>query len=332
MTTNRVRLVHTSDVVEDTPESALLNIFPEAINPHADHVEAESLAWARRQGLCDTNVEYARLAKMRIGRLAARGFPRAGLEGLQVAADWTTLFCLLDDRIEVAAIDICQFGDYVSQLSTALRAGRSLGDPATNALVDLRNRITAIAGAAVTLKFADVLDKLFAAFMWEHLNRQNGLHPSLSSFAKMRATTVGLYPQFVLAAVTDGICLSDELLGDPSLRALMQHVCNIVGLTNDLFTFDRELAQGEVHNQVILLIHECGMSPQEARYAAVQQHNDNLRAFVACDKQLRDAKGEEFERQRFVGVLRSWIRGHLDWAYETGRYDIPLKTRFAAEI
>jgi 5-epi-alpha-selinene synthase len=156
--------------------------------------------------------------------------------------------------------------------------------------------------------------------MWEHLNRQNGLYPSLSAFAKMRAITVGLQPQFVLAPITDGIHLSRAALEEPGLRTLIQHACSIVGVTNDLFTYEREAAQGEVHNQVILLMNECGMSLEEARYAAVQQHNDELRAFVACERQLPDAGPDVFERQRFVGILRSWIRGHLDWAYETGRY------------
>ena len=36
----------------------------------------------------------------KIGRLAARANPQGRRDLVEIAADWTTLFCLLDDRIE----------------------------------------------------------------------------------------------------------------------------------------------------------------------------------------------------------------------------------------
>ena len=41
-----------------------------------------------------------RLHRSRIAWLAARAYPRGEARLLQIAADWTTLFCLLDDHIE----------------------------------------------------------------------------------------------------------------------------------------------------------------------------------------------------------------------------------------
>jgi hypothetical protein len=323
MTTNPIRRIYPDERTDGAPESALLKLYPSAVSPHADVVERQSLAWARLHGLCASSRELERLERARIGRLVARAFPHASCEGLQVAADWTTLFCLLDDRIEATAVRIAELAEYVAQLAGAFRGGRSGDDPATRAFTDLRLRILRLGDSTILTRFADALDRLYAANLWEHLNRQNGLYPSLSAFSKMRAITIGLEPQLVLAAVTDGISLSQAQLDEPGLRALTQHACNIVGTTNDLFTWQREQALGEVHNLVILLMHECGMSLEEARCATVQQHNDELRAFVARERQLPDAGDGELMRQRFIGVLHSCIRGHLDWAHETGRYNIP---------
>ena len=288
------------------------------------------MRWARRFQLCDSDAAYARLARARIGRLAARGFPHANAAGLSLAADWNTLFLALDDRVEEAGRNIGQLTSYVAQLATAFRHGHAGSAPESHALVDLRRRLFALDDASGVLAFADVLDQLLSAFMWEHINRANGLHPSLVAYTKMRTLTAGLYPQFVLARVTDGIRLSTELLAHPTLAHLMSLTATICGIANDLFTFERERAYGELHNRVVLLMHECGMSSYEARCAAVEQHNAYVRAFIAAERPLPDAGEEKFELMRFVGVMRSCIRGHLDWAYETGRYQLPGATPYTS--
>ena len=329
MNTSRIRLVSAAALQHDIPETALLSAFSSAIHPNADDVDAESLRWARLFGLCDSEAAYEQMARARFGRLTSRAFPHANREGLQLAADWTTLFCILDDRIEQANLTVGRLASYVAQLSAAFRRAQPARDSATLALVDLRERFEALDDEAGTRAFADVLDRMFAAFMWEHINRSNDLHPSLPAYAKMRTLTVGLYPQFVLARITDGIRLSDELLAHPTVVNLMALTAKIIGVENDLFTFQRERAYGEVHNQVVLLMHECGMSSQEARCAAVEQHNAYLRAFIAAERPLPDAGEEKFELLRFVNVLRSCIRGHLDWSFETGRYDLSARSDYS---
>ena len=329
LNTNRIRLVSADTLHDDAPEAALLSAFSAAIHPSADDADAETSRWARQFGLCDSEAAYEQMARGRIGRLAARAFPHANRDGLQLAADWNTLFFVLDDRIEQANLTVGRLASYVSQLSAAFRSGRVAHDSATLALVDLRQRFVALDDEAGARAFADVLDRMFSAFMWEHINRSNDLHPSLPAYTKMRTLTIGLYPQLVLARVTDGIRLSDALLGHPTIVTLMTLTAKIIGLANDLFTFEREHAYGEVHNQVVLLMHECGMSSQEARCAAVEQHNGYMRAFIAAERPLPDAGDEKFELMRFVGVLRSCIRGHLDWAYETGRYDLASRARYS---
>src|SRR5262245_35535239 len=77
--------------------------FAVRVSPHADAVERASVEWAAACGLVTGAEGVRRLAAARTGRLAALGFPSLGREALQIAADWTTAFCLLDDHTEEAA-------------------------------------------------------------------------------------------------------------------------------------------------------------------------------------------------------------------------------------
>jgi 5-epi-alpha-selinene synthase len=168
--------------------------------------------------------------------------------------------------------------------------------------------------------FGELLEKLFSAFLWENLNRSNQIRPSLAAYVTMRENTVGLHPQFALAEITDGVHLSAQALAHPTVRSLTMMACNVVAWTNDLFTFDKELAQGEVHNLVMLYMTEQGLDRDAAVAHVVARHDDEMRAFIALTARLPDVGDERPQLLRYVGVLRGWMRGHLDWARETGRY------------
>ncbi|MFS8067220.1 MAG: terpene synthase, partial [Byssovorax sp.] len=64
------------------------------MHPSAAEVDQRTIEWAWAVGLVDDS-RAARLRGSRIGWLVARAFPKAHEFALQLAADWTTLFCLL---------------------------------------------------------------------------------------------------------------------------------------------------------------------------------------------------------------------------------------------
>jgi hypothetical protein len=295
--------------------------FPSALHRDADLVQAQSVAWARRFHLLGTGErKYRALGEAMIARLVARSFPAAHRDGLQLAADWTTLFCLLDDKTELAGTGMVRLAALLSRLLDAFRDGNAGDDAFASALVDLRGRMLDAAGEAWLEQFGELLEKLFSAFLWENLNRSNRIRPSLSAYVTMRETTVGLHPQFALAEITDHVHLSTEALAHPTVRSLTTMACNVVGWTNDLYTYEKELAQGEVHNLVILHMHEAALPLAEAQQRVIACHDAEVRAFLALAAKLPDVGDERPQLLRYVGVLRSWMRGHLDWAHETGRY------------
>jgi len=305
-------------------ETPLFCPFPSQVSPWAEDAQAESLRWARSFGLCADEDGYRRLARARIAWLPARAFPMATRTGLQIAADWTTLFCLLDDLIEAEGANMLSLARLVSRVLEAFRLrSAAAGDALGQALAHLRQRMHEATGDAWVERFADILERLFSAFMWEGINRQNAIRPSVSAYLTMREITVGVLPQLALAELTDAIRLSPAVLSHATVRRMASMSCNVVGWMNDLFTFERELAEGEIHNLVIVLMDQQGLPVEEALSVVHRRCEDEVRAFIALEQQLPDVGEESVMLRRYVGIMRSWMRGHLDWAMETGRYKPP---------
>src|SRR4051812_14768214 len=74
--------------------------FPPAIHLAAGRVNARSLAFAGAARLTKNAEESDRLERACIGSLPARAFPAGAEAGLQLASDWTVLFCAIDDEVE----------------------------------------------------------------------------------------------------------------------------------------------------------------------------------------------------------------------------------------
>lgn len=53
-------------------------------------------------------------------------------------------------------------------------------------------------------------------------------------------------------------------------------------------------------------------------------HDAEVRAFEELARDLPSFGIHHQQVLRFVAILADWIRGHLDWAVETGRYVAPV--------
>jgi hypothetical protein len=259
--------------------------------------------------------------KAKVGWLVARAFPTAISRGLQLVADWTLLFCVLDDYIEKldTADEVAAYLQHLLDVFRADIAG-SCEDPFAAGMLDLRQRLLALASPIHFERFADRLEELFAGNVAEAQDRDRAQIPDVASYMQLREVTIGLQVMFALSELLEGFSLPERVREHPALRRLATRTSKIVGWANDLFTYEKEIIQGELHNLVLVLMNEHRMSIAEAVAAAVRLHDDEVRGFLKEVDQLPSFGMADASVQRFVEMLRCWIRGHLDWAHETGRY------------
>jgi 5-epi-alpha-selinene synthase len=104
------------------------------------------------------------------------------------------------------------------------------------------------------------------------------------------------------------------------LQRLATRTSKIVGCANDLFTCEKEIIQGQIHNLVLVLMNEGQLPIEEAVAQVMALHDNEVHGFLQEVEQLPSFGIADAGVQRYVEMLKCWIRGHLDWAYETGRY------------
>lgn len=326
------QLVEDDDLAPPAPQRPRLMRLPRlecpyvpSVHPAADEIHEMTVQWAQAMGLVRTPANVEALRDSQIGHLLARIFPAtADMVALQVAVDWTTLFCCLDDFLE--QLDAAFVASYLRGLLRVFRDGAhpELVDPFAQGFGDLRERMLELRVPNWIPRFSACVERLFDAFIEEARYRTDGVVPGFAHHSKIRQITVGLYTGFLLGELTEHIFLPPEVIEHESVQALERSASTIVGLANDIYTVEKELAKGEVNNTVLVLMHEDGLSFAEALDRTIQLHNIEMREFSRLVADLPSFDEDtDHQLRRYVEVLIAFIAGHDDWACHTGRYSRP---------
>jgi 5-epi-alpha-selinene synthase len=310
--------------VPSAPSLELYCPFVPAVNEHAAAAQRSSIEWAKEHGLVGDDASVARLDRARIGQLEAFVFPGAPAELLNFAAQWTTLFCAIDDFVEDSRLGPLKLSTYLSNVLAGFRGERSSKpDTIARAFEDLRSRLTQLQDRPLLERFALELEALFSGYVWEELNRRHALLPQYDSYRTMRAVTIGLRPQFLLAELLLPEADALRVRQHPVVQELELLTCHAVGWANDVFTYEKEIEAGEAHNLVVVLMDSEALPVYEAVSRARALHDREVRSFLAAHATLRALERDNPSLDAHVSHLQHWMRGHLEWAARTGRYRPP---------
>ncbi len=95
--------------------------------------------------------------------------------------------------------------------------------------------------------------------------------------------------------------------------------CNLVGWANDIFTYEKEIVAGDPNNLVLVMARSLRLDVPSALARAIRRHDREANELALRIAEV-ELSGSEPMRG-LAAILGHWVRGHLDWARETGRYD-----------
>ncbi|HWB79698.1 MAG TPA: hypothetical protein VG755_32265 [Nannocystaceae bacterium] len=300
-----------------------------AINPHHERARADSLAWLVQHRLLRDEAALARFDRIGIAEFVARAYPYASYEDLRVVLDWTLWGFLADDqhdelvrRPELLRARYLEHGEVLE---------RGLSDHITGmhaALANVRDRVVERSHPGCLRRFAEAAREWFASMHVETENRVRATPPSIAGYLRLREVTVGMYTEYALFDVTHRVRTDDAFWIEPDVRRLMTMAANIIGWANDVFSFVKEREAGDPHNLVLLFGAEMGLAERDAVERSITMHDREMIRFLELEQGVRtrgwiDPKLSE----PFLELLRSWIRGNLDWALASERYRQPAATR-----
>jgi len=310
--------------------------FPSVVNPHREAVHEHTLAWARRFGLVKNEAAIARLRDTKLDSLVARAYSRASHDPLAIITDWLTWLFVLDDECDEAEIGKrperlaalqaqclkVLSGPRSKNLPTLPRSRPDRPDVALiHALYDLRGRLEALMSRAWVDRFAVSIAEYFEAGVWEARNRELETWPDSATYTRMRPYAGGMYILLDLIDLTEGDTLPLVVRKHPYFQRLMLITSNVVLWCNDLFSCAKELAHQDMHNLALILRHQEDIPLQAAVDRVARLIEREVKRFIALEGRL-PSFGPTIDAvaQRFIAGLRDWMRGNLDWSYESGRY------------
>lgn len=298
--------------------------FSPAVNEQAEAVNQGTIAWAHRYGLMPS-APAERCRHEEYGHFAARVYPNAPAEALQLASDFIAWLFFVDDQNDETDAG-CQI-HWMQELHARFGAMLEGDKPADqdhalcHALHDLRARASRRAPAGWMGQFSRSVLEYLAASRWECENRRLHLAPSPATYLAMRPFTGAVYPCFDLFAITDGLRLPGAVHEHPVIQALRLRANNVISACNDILSIEKELLHDDVHNLVVAIRREQRCSLQEAIERALIWHDAEVVAYLTLEKRLPSfGPSIDAELVRYAGCLRAWMRGNLDWSRDSARY------------
>lgn len=312
-------------MIEDLIIPEIFCPFPSLISPYADSVNQQTLDWVRRFGLVADMEAMSRLEKSKFGLLAARAYPQAEPDSLEIVSNWNTWLFILDDQCDELGIgknpeDLM----ILHKRCLDVLAGNQLNsdDPAlVVAIEDLRMRLLARMSSSWMLRFTHSVSEYFESTEWEAKNRRQQLWPGIEAYIRLRPYTGGLLTDIDLIDLTESISLPIEVRRHPTIDALIAITNNVVCWSNDIISLQKERSYQDMHNLALIIYHRESIGLQ----AAIDKVNDMIGAEVRRFQTLKATLprfGDQIDQDvsKLIAVLQAWMRGNLDWSFESGRY------------
>ncbi|PTL83152.1 hypothetical protein [Vitiosangium sp. GDMCC 1.1324] len=265
------------------------------------------------------------------GLLAAYTYPRGTRERLELCNDWHVWLFLFDDEADERQ-EVGQRPEYLQAYVEAclevLRGGplRARATPLECFTHDLRKRLRRLASGMWLERFAaDVEDYLYRGTLPAARHWAAGTVPELEPYIEQRAMDSAMYTaQDLVEFAREGQELPELLFHSPRVQRL-RHLCSrVVGLTNDLFSFEKEvLWHRNPNNFVHVLRVNRGLGLEEAIHQALELINEDTDAFIACEQELLASGPVDPRVLSYVEGMKAWIRGNVSWSMVTGRYSSP---------
>lgn len=316
------------------PQSVHFTIpFPSRISPDVDRARERNLDWTWNHRLVRSAAGLREYASWDLAQAAARTYPDAVGDDLDMLVNWFGFAFLFDDQFDAS-------GDLPAQVSAVARemiaipfrppaTPPDIVCPVTLAWVEIWPQMCAGMSETWQNRFASNWARFMAAAVCEiHLAAHREVI-DLESYAALRQHTVGLQHSLDAVERVGGFEVPPQVQAHPVMRRLRRATTDCIAYMNDVHSLDREESRGDRHNLVIVLQRHLRCSRSAALDEAIRMTYELLdevvelhgRVPAMCDE-LRLTDAERAAVERAVAGTGDWIRGNYEWGLASGRYAV----------
>ncbi|MGW1073740.1 terpene synthase family protein [Streptomyces sp. NPDC002537] len=316
------------------PQDIALDIpFPTRTNPLVDTVAERNERWLITEGLLSSQQNIERYRSWGIAKLAAGFLPDVSERELTFGLAVQSFFFFFDDlfdgalgRNPAATYEICH------EMAALARqgSGTSLVSPSfplARLWASLWNRCQQGMSAAWRGRAVRHWEEYFLTYVSEAVNRKSGTALGMDSYMKLRRDGIGSQVVLDVSERCGHFEAPPEIHQSMCMLEIRDITAEVVTLTNDLHSLEKDQANGDPNNAVLLLGKEHSCSQEQAvvhLQRMVRRRTRRFQRLAAEVDQLCDSFGlsadERESTHRFLDANRACMRGNLDWSDSSGRY------------
>lgn len=343
---------HRHPVVFESPTSetivgSLAMPFQSGRNPYTASIADASVDWLVDMGVLEADSPSCRAFEgANVHGLAGLVHRYESAEDLLLATNFYSTMFVFDDMLDAGGSRVGSVPEFVRRstalMMDALRWGRAPQQalPAEEWPLPLAHRQKL---AAIARCFADVvrrlkarpnspdlgyflheMDEYFRGIVEESTCRAERAFPSLEAYAQARLKFGAMYACVEFGALLRRLAPTAIARRFRPYRRMVRNTNLCVSYVNDLFSYKKEHALGEVSN-LVMVIEQVEDQDRSAAFRKACRICDHVMEEYVADKQ----RCEQLEPDAKAGIelLEDWMRGHYDWYHEnTTRYAEALTT------
>jgi germacradienol/geosmin synthase len=313
-------------------------------SPHLDHARRSSKAWARSVGLLDVIPGLAggyvwddhKFDAADVALCGARIHPDATAAQLEITSCWLVWGTYADDYFPIfygRSRDLAGAKLFNARLSAFMPVDGSPPPPALNpcelALADIWARTAGPLTQSARQLFRKAIEDMTASWLWELANQIENRIPDPVDYIEMRRKTFGSDLTMSLSRLSLGDAIPPAVFQTRALRGLDNSAADYACLTNDIFSYQKEIEfEGELNNSVLVVQRflECGSAEavgvvNNLMTSRMQQFEHVVATELPglLDDQALDAKARTKLAEYVIG-LQNWMSGVLEWHRAVTRY------------
>lgn len=300
------------------------------VNVHAELIEPEVLTFCQDLGIWQAHIaEY--------NTMSAYLFPYAGEKQLRAIGLYNNLLYYVDDKFdrhkkeqEVAQSELSLLFEEAAKVFTT-GDDPQLINPVTITVQHLHHLLKGIAPSDAWFKrfVKDTLEHLASSIDGMQTQLPDGSSTWFDYYNQIRDLDSGMSPTIDLVELALGYTIPDSIYHDELVREAHHQVTRYCSLSNDLFSYDKEVIQyGSDFNAVVMLQRD-GHSLESAVDFLIDSLNDVIDFFRDLYGAVRSERMVSVmtdEALRYMDCLWYQIVAAYHWQYDTNRYRSPDST------
>lgn len=307
-----------------------LNIpFPHRVSPDVERARQHGPAWARATGMVTGATAAAYWDMLLLPEQAGSYWPYAVGEDIELAVDFMTFYYFFDDQFDA------ELGHSVAEVRRVtgelVEVTRGVGRrrphvPLVTAFSDLWRRATDGMSPSWCERFGRDWRDYFFGHVSEAVDRHLGIAHEWDTYLAGRRYSVGAQTSTDLCERLGHFEVPEEALAHPHLQVMRQIICDVLAISNDLHSFEKESALGETNNFISTVGRTLRLPPAAAVEHVRTEGQRLVARFTELEREIPrvvDALGRaEYHGTvtAYVDALKASLRGYDSWGNLSPRY------------